>query len=296
MGEFVRSASSTLEAPVVRRLREKLAGGNDSAGKRSTGVRHRSRAPRSRAGRHPFLVPAQAVGARTGRQVAPTAPRSGRGPEARARRGTFDGRRRRARTTSRARRASRRPAKRRPPRRRQCGGHGRRAPRVRERPTREPARHRAQPPGQTVVPTATAPRAAHRALQRRPARHRLGPPDPRTATRPASAGPRPAVRAVRLGQWHAAAPSRAARPSPRPSRPVPARSGQARSGQPGGRSPRPQDTAVPVRARPQLPVGSVRPRQRSVPGRSALAARFERRPSGCRAGPAAEPQRRTASR
>ena len=30
MGEFVRSASSTLEAPVVRRLREKLAGGNRS--------------------------------------------------------------------------------------------------------------------------------------------------------------------------------------------------------------------------------------------------------------------------
>ncbi|MFT4164281.1 MAG: translation initiation factor IF-2 N-terminal domain-containing protein, partial [Microlunatus sp.] len=33
MGEFVRSASSTLEAPVVRRLREKLTGGGGDAKK-----------------------------------------------------------------------------------------------------------------------------------------------------------------------------------------------------------------------------------------------------------------------
>ncbi|MCW2812533.1 MAG: infB, partial [Friedmanniella sp.] len=37
MGEFVRSASSTVEAPVERRLKEKLAGGDSSTRKPARG-------------------------------------------------------------------------------------------------------------------------------------------------------------------------------------------------------------------------------------------------------------------
>src|ERR1700742_1162912 len=33
MGEFVRSASSTIEAPVVRRLKEQFAGGSSKSGR-----------------------------------------------------------------------------------------------------------------------------------------------------------------------------------------------------------------------------------------------------------------------
>src|SRR6202041_1890244 len=37
MGEFVRSASSTIEAPVVRRLKEAFNGGGKAGGDRSSG-------------------------------------------------------------------------------------------------------------------------------------------------------------------------------------------------------------------------------------------------------------------
>ncbi len=182
-----------------------------------------------------------------------------------------------------------------------CRGHPVRASPVREHRLREPARHRAQPPGPTVVPTATAPRAAHRALQRQPARHRLRP------RRPAHRRPArlrtvrsPAVRAVRrraastpappvpssVVRPRASPPVRASPDTVAPVRRAPVRRVPVSS----RRAPvmRPQDTAVPVRAPPQL-LGRIGPapaalRPRAVSARGPVRAAAFRVPCRARGG------------
>ena len=75
LGEFVRSASSTLEAPVVRRLREKLTTGAEPAKKPASAGAARSGAPSVTIGRPGPAPTAPTTGAPAGRPtVAPTTP------------------------------------------------------------------------------------------------------------------------------------------------------------------------------------------------------------------------------
>ncbi|HEU5487114.1 MAG TPA: translation initiation factor IF-2 N-terminal domain-containing protein, partial [Microlunatus sp.] len=86
MGEFVRSASSTLEAPVVRRLREKLAAGSEPAGRKPAPAGAQARAataPAARPGpapsspstrQPPAPAPSRAGDAPSTRQPAAPAP------------------------------------------------------------------------------------------------------------------------------------------------------------------------------------------------------------------------------
>ena len=72
LGEFVRSASSTLEAPVVRRLREKLTTGAEPAKKPASAGAARSGAPSVTIARPGPAPTAPTTGAPAGRPtVAP---------------------------------------------------------------------------------------------------------------------------------------------------------------------------------------------------------------------------------
>ena len=291
MGEFVRSASSTLEAPVVRRLREKLAGGNDSAGKRSTApasvasapVTSRE-APVSRSAQPSAPVRPAAVAPTAPAQVAAEAPAKTSAPSTTSTTEPSGERASSAPTT--------RPATGVVPRAPGQGVPGPRTPAPGAGQASRPAARtdgRANGDGATSsAPSAAAPTGTPQAE----APQTRGTADPPVFGRSAARRSEPSG----VGQpARRLPPSRAASSVPGPVPPSGRpRTRWLRSG--GLRSCRLRTRRFRSEPRLSSSVGSVRPRQRSVPGRSALAARFERRPSGCRAGPAAEPQWHTASR
>ena len=71
LGEYVKSPSSTVEAPVARRLRDSVSGGDSGAGARRPGARSR---PSGGPVPGPSAVPSPPA---AGRQSQPAGPRPG---------------------------------------------------------------------------------------------------------------------------------------------------------------------------------------------------------------------------
>ncbi|MFJ3781382.1 translation initiation factor IF-2 [Streptomyces sp. NPDC090093] len=270
LGEFVRSASSTIEAPVVRKLTDALQGPGGNAGKTAA----KPGAPRKATPTPAAPKPAQASPAPSPAQTArPAAPKPG------------------APTPAPKPAAAEKPSTPAP-----AGG----------RPTPGPKPPAAPKPAQAspapTTPEFTAPPAAPAAQQQRPAG---ATPGPRPAARPGQQAPRPQGQgAPRPGGQQAPRPGGARPAGPRPGN-NPFTSGgstgmaRPQSPRPGGGAPRPGGPgAVPGAPRPQGgPGGAPRPQgqggARPTPGGMPRpqAPRPGGAPGGNRPNPGMMPQR-----
>ncbi|MFJ3905936.1 translation initiation factor IF-2 [Streptomyces sp. NPDC090025] len=270
LGEFVRSASSTIEAPVVRKLTDALQGPGGGAGKTAA----KPGAPRKAAPAPKPAAPAPAAAARPTAAPKPGAPAPKPAPAAAA-----------APVTPAAPESST-PAP---------------APAAGPRPGPKPAPKPAPAAPAPAAPEFTAPPAAPAAGQRSGG----ATPGPRPAARPGQQAPRPGQQAPRPGQQAARPGGRPAGPRPgnnpftsggstgmaRPQSPRPQGGGAPRPGGPGAApgAPRPQGgSGVPGAPRPQGQ-GGARPTPGGMP--RPQAPRPGGAPGGNRPNPGMMPQR-----
>ncbi|MFI5498916.1 translation initiation factor IF-2 [Nocardia asteroides] len=204
-GEFVKSASSTVEAPVARRLRESLASKSAPAGDAKPAAR-----PGPSQAARPAAKPTPGGGPRPGPRPAPAAPAAAATPAAQA-------------TPAPAPQAT--PAEAKP------------APAARPAPAAAQSAPTAKPAGAPAPGPRPAPGAP------RPGQPRPGQPAPGAqAPRPAGPGPKPGPKTPRVGNNpFSSAPDRE-RPAPRPApqggpRPTPGQGGPRPA--PGQGGPRP---------------------------------------------------------
>ncbi|QXG76869.1 translation initiation factor IF-2 [Modestobacter sp. L9-4] len=259
-GEFVKSASSTVEAPVARRLREAFPGAGSPNGSGSTGARPgpgpRPAAPRPSA-------PVASAPAAPVAPVAPSAPAAPAAPQAPA-----------AAAPTPAPAAASAPAPARP-----VGSGPRPGPRPapQARPAAPQAPAPSAPAPQAQAPAAQAPAAQAPAA---PAARPAGAPGqggPTPGPRPVGSGPRPGPRpAPRPGNNPFSSGQRPAaagpRPAPAPGAPSQAGPGGPRPAGPGGPRPGPgsggpRPAAGPGGPRPGPGAGGPRPNPGMMPQR-----------------------------